>query len=293
MNKGSMYLGDSPRRVFVFSVLVVSLFSSVWGVAHADMRYVKANPVASGGLNQWVATGLLPRYTTVDEDVCNGNTDYVYSNTVNNRQSFTVGLQNVPNGATIKTVLLTPCLSRHSSTTAGESVMKVFYRLNGTSSADYGNYRAFGTTPGQYGPTVISGLNIVKTATTQFEIGTVYASGNRGLRLSKYYANIGYEKTPLIIPSPVVGVNDTGTQNTVTWTDPNTVESGYYVQRSENGGVYTTVASTTTNGTNYVDTTASSGNSYVYRVQAFETHPDTGMVDNLSGYGTSNEVIVP
>jgi len=58
----------------------------------------------------------------------------------------------------------------------------------------------------------------------------------------------------------------------VAWTDNATTETGFIVQRSDNGGAFATIATlaalAATGLVNYVDATAQFGNSYVYQVAA-------------------------
>ncbi|HEX8914648.1 MAG TPA: fibronectin type III domain-containing protein, partial [Humisphaera sp.] len=53
------------------------------------------------------------------------------------------------------------------------------------------------------------------------------------------------------------------------WVDVATNETGYYVERSTNGGAYTRIATLSANATAYVDTSVARRRTYSYRVQAF------------------------
>jgi hypothetical protein len=72
----------------------------------------------------------------------------------------------------------------------------VFYRLNGTNSADSGAYTPSGTTPTVLATTTFSGLSVVKTATSTLEVGQIYTSGTKGFRVSKMATVITYTPAP-------------------------------------------------------------------------------------------------
>ena len=89
------------------------------------------------------------------------------------------------------------------------------------------------------------------------------------------------------IPSAPTGVsasNVSGTENTVSWTDASSNESGFKVERNQNYGGYVQIGTTSANATSYSDTSATADNSYEYRVRAYN-------VSGNSSYNYSNYVI--
>jgi hypothetical protein len=169
-------------------LLSVSLFT-----AYAST--VSILPTADGTYTAWTPKTGVTHYTMVDEATCNGTTDYVSTNTVGARDSYVTSLASIPNGSTITAIALTPCASRNS-TGAATGILNVFYRLNGTNSADSGAYTPSGTTPTVLATTTFSGLSVVKTATSTLEVGQIYTSGTKGFRVSKMATVITYTPAP-------------------------------------------------------------------------------------------------
>ena len=225
-------------------------------------------PSSDGAYRQWTPKSGTVHYTQVDEwGTCNGNTDYDYTTTVGNRDSYGVYIP-IANGALITSLAITPCASRQLSGT-GSSVMKVFYRLDGTDSADAGNYSLTGTTPVQLSATTYSGLSIIKSPATSIEIGTLFSSGNQGARLSRLMLAITY--TPLSAPNNLVASNVSDNQNDLTWQDNATIEDGFEIERSLDNQYsgFSQIATTSANLTSYSDTTVVTDHTYYYRVRAF------------------------
>jgi FtsP/CotA-like multicopper oxidase with cupredoxin domain len=85
-----------------------------------------------------------------------------------------------------------------------------------------------------------------------------------------------YSNTATVIllaaPTGLTATLQAGPQVSLTWTDNATNETGFVVQRSDNGGAFTTIATPAalagTGTVTYVDATAQPGNTYVYQVSA-------------------------
>ena len=102
-------------------------------------------PVSDGAFTQWVPSTGTSHFANVDESPCNGLSDYSSTTVVGNRDSYGVSLASVPNAATITQINIQPCAAR--VTTGGTNpVMNVFYRFNGSTSADAGAYSLGGAT---------------------------------------------------------------------------------------------------------------------------------------------------
>lgn len=239
-------------------------------------------PSGVGVYSTWTPSTGSTHYTLVDESSCNGVTDYVYTTTVGNRDSYSVSLAGVPNNATITGISVTPCASRNVSNKA--SVMNVFYRLNGVNSADSGSYSLTGTTPTSLATANYTGLSTIKNGSTTLEVGAVLTSGTGGVRLSRLAAVITYTPlTPPLAPSNasssyiVPGGTSTPFVSTV-WIDNASNENGFIVERGIDGVNFTQVATTTPNVTYYSDRSLVSGTTYYYRITAF----------NLAGNSSSS-----
>jgi hypothetical protein len=89
-----------------------------------------------------------------------------------------------------------------------------------------------------------------------------------------------------------LSVSASGTTVNLSWTDNSTVETGYQVERSSNGGTsYTLVATTAAGATTYADTNRPDG-TYKYRVRAWVSANFTGS-DWLTQAGTVTVASVP
>src|SRR4029079_7737751 len=58
------------------------------------------------------------------------------------------------------------------------------------------------------------------------------------------------------------------TQVQLNWTDNSSSETGYKIERSDNGGAYAQIAQLGASAASYTDTTAQPGTNYAYRVRA-------------------------
>ncbi len=270
------------QKYFVGATLLVSLFTVQVGAALADTTAALL-PTAEGSNLAWTPSTGTTHFTLVDEAACNGVTDYVSVNTVGTRDSYQVSLASVPANATITAIAITPCASRNV-TGSGSSTMNVFYKLNSVSSADAGAYSLpTGTTPAALAATNFAGLSTVKGASTTLEVGAVYTSGNRGLRLSRMATVITY--TPVLTapnaPSALtLAATSSLTGVALAWTDNATNETGFQVERSIDNVSFSFIASTTANVRAYQDLGLAQG-TYYYRVRATNAAGD-------SAYATSS-----
>lgn len=233
-------------------------------------------PGANGNYTQWTPSTGTNHAALVDETPCNGNTDYNFTTTVGNRDSYTTDLSSVPNGSVITKIDIAPCVSRQVSG-GTNPVMNVFYRLNGANSADAGSYTLTLTTPAKLATTSYSGLSIVKGSTTALEVGAVLTSGTKGARLSNVATVLTY--TLLDAPSGLSSTNISFTENDLSWTDNSTVEDGFKVERRLGTGPFINIATTTASISTYQDTTASAGNTYGYRVRAYNAGGNSAYTD--------------
>jgi hypothetical protein len=194
MHKATNLTINSHKRLFLSQALaglsVIFGFLFLTSQAHAAVTGVLL-PTGEGTNLQWTTSTGASHYTLVDETACNGVTDYVFTTTLAQRDSYTLNLSSILNGSTITAVSIAPCASRNNSG-GGSSTMNVFYRLNGVLSADQGAYALIGTTPVALATTTFSGLSTVKSSTTALEVGAVYSAGTRGVRLSRVATVITY-----------------------------------------------------------------------------------------------------
>jgi hypothetical protein len=225
-------------------------------------------PTGEGTYLTWTPSTGSTHYTLVDETTCNGTTDYVSTKVVNNRDSYTVDVSSVPDGAVITAVSLTPCASKAAS--GGTDKMKVFYRLNGTNSADSAEYTLSGTTPTNLVTRVYSGLSVVKTSTTTLESGAVFTSGSKGARLSRLATVVTYVVAPVSAPTNVSAVASTSpTRAVISWTSSTTdVITGFSVEKGTDGINFTVATTTSSLARSYSDTAVASSTTYYYRIRS-------------------------
>ncbi len=253
-----------------YSFMVMLLLLGIGASAEAATT-ASLYPTADGTYTAWTPSTVGTHAVLVDESTCNGTTDYVSETTVGDRDSYTVSLASVPAGAVITNIAVTPCASRNS-TGSGSATLNLFYRFDGVQSADAGAYSLpTGTTPSVRATTNFSGLSLTRTASSALEVGVVYSAGTKGVRVSNLATVITY--TPATVPNAPTNLfavaSSTGTSSfaALFWTDNSNNETGFNVERSLDGVNFSQIAVTT--GRFYYDMTVSTGNTYYYRVNAF------------------------
>ncbi len=224
---------------------------------------------SDGTYTSWTPSTGSTHYTLVDETTCNGTTDHASTATAGNRDSYGISLSSVPDGSTITSISITPCASRNSGGGGGSATMNVFYRFNGTNSADAGAYALSGTTPVALSATNFNSLSFVKGSASTLQIGAVYSAGTKGARLSRVATVLTF--TPLTAPSVLNSSAVSSSQINLSWTDNSSNESGFKIERSSTGatGPFTQIATTSANATSFNDTGLTEGTTYWYRVQAY------------------------
>ena len=254
------------------SLILGSFFVLFVGIASASLT-TDIMPTGDGAYTQWTKSSGLTHYTLVDESSCNGVTDYNFTTTVGNRDSYVVSTSQVSNGSQITKIEIKPCASRNSGGGASP-VMNVFYSLNGSNSADAGAYSLTGTTPVQLATTTFSGLSAIKTGTTTLEVGSVLTSGIRGARLSRIATVITY--TALNAPSGLGATTTSSSQINLGWSDNSTFEDGFVIERQNvtASSTFSVIATTTANVVGYSDMGLASSTVYKYKVRAY----------NIGGY---------
>lgn len=232
-------------------------------IAFADVTAALL-PIANGTYSQWSGN-----YTRIDESNCNGNTDYNLTNLVGRRASYIIDLSSIPNESIITQITVYPCASQYKNGVASSQI-NVFYRFNGANSADAGNYLLSGTIPVELSATAFGGLSLVKQSYNSLEIGAVYSSGSKGVKLSRLAAQITYT----LPATPTAPSNLTATQSSTTtdavlnWQDNSTNEGGFKIERGVDGVNFLEINSVTANVIQYTDPNLSIG-TYYYRVKAF------------------------
>lgn len=246
-------------------------------------------PQSDGNYTQWTPSTGASHFALVDESVCNGTSDYNKTTTVGNRDSYTVDISSLPSGAKITQVAIKPCASR-DGTGSGTSVLKVFYRFNGTNGTDSGSYSlTSGNTPAELATTSMGGLSLLYTATSTMEIGAVYSSGTKGLRLSRIIAVVTY--TPLASPTSLTASATTTSAAGLTWSySTNSNADGFTIDRSLDAVAWSGIATTTSSTSkSYYDSGLSANTTYYYRVRAY----NFGAYSSYTNTATSTTLDTP
>lgn len=218
------------HKIIVGSTLILAIISIV-----AFTKNVSADitgnllPVADGSYRQWETSDISstsPHYTYVDESMCNGTTDFVYTNTTNTRDSYIVNLSSIPNGSYITSIRITPCASSNLTTTniVPSSTMTVFYNYSGFGEVNSPVYSLINSnnTPYPLNASSFNGLAMPKYSNSNLEVGARYINGILGVRLSQIITSITYSptSTPTSTPIPptvttTVAVTTTQTASTL------------------------------------------------------------------------------
>ncbi len=239
-------------------------------------------PSGVGSYSAWTPSTGTTHYTLVDETSCNGTTDYVSTSLIGGRDSFAVSVASVPNGSVITGISIIPCASKDVN--SGTANLSVFYRLNGTDSANSATYALSGKTPVTLATTTYSGLFVTKNASTTLETGVVRVSGTAGARVSRLATIITYSSIPNT-PTNVRNTVSSSTNVLVQWNDTNSDEFGYFIEKSTDGINFSLIASTTPNATSYFDIGLATG-TYSYRLRALN-------IAGYSGYSSTTVAVIP
>jgi hypothetical protein len=274
---------NDVHRVLGLGLFVLALFITQAAVTSAATTATLL-PIGEGTNLSWTPKSGATHYTMVDDSTCNGTTDYVSETSLGERDSFSVSLSSIPDGSTITTIALTPCASRNSSG-GGSATLNVFYRFNGTASADAGAYSLTGTTPANLATTNFSALSLAKNTGSNLEVGSVYSAGTKGARLSRLATVITY--TEPVAPATPSYLNSFVATSSVVYLNWGNVanETGYSLERSVDGVSFSVIATTSANVAGYTDTAVTSG-TYYYKVRAYNTV-------GYSGYSSTTVATLP
>lgn len=268
-------------KLLIFSLIISAItLTTISADTTSDLL-----PVSNGTYSAWSPSSgsSTSKYSLVDEATCNGTTDYVYTTTLYNKESYNVNISSIPNGATITSITFKPCASRHLTGT-GNTAFDVFYILDGEEyGTTDGQYYITGTTPTEQTPYEFYGSPVTKTGSSTLEIGATLSIGTRGVRLSRLAATVTYE--PLYAPTSLI-VNSSGTTKNLSWTDNSEYEDGFLVERSKNNtSSFSQVGSTSENVTTFFDGNNATGTIY-YRVRAYNS-------GGYSSYSNTASVTIP
>ncbi|HSA84509.1 MAG TPA: hypothetical protein VLF20_06530 [Patescibacteria group bacterium] len=239
-------------------------------------------PISDGLYTDWTPKSGSTHYTMVDEETCNGTTDFVRTSRVGERDSYGIDLSSIPNGATISQIDITPCASRAGGGTGGTVVLDLFYRLNGVDSADAGGYNPLGATPVLLSTTSFTGLSTVKSSSSSLEIGAVLnANSGKTIRLGQLSTVITY--TPLLAPSNLTASESavgSSSAALLQWTDNASNELGFKIERSTDSANFSLIDTVGVNQTSYYDFPGVG--TFYYRVKSYNSGADSTYTNTAS-----------
>ncbi len=153
-------------------------------------------PNGDGTYMGWQTSTGTVHYVNVDDQPCNGNTDYNYvvsSTPLGTKDSYTIDLSSVPNGSTITKIGLNPCASVFTNVSGTSSTLRAFFIFNGGAELQTNVYIIGNSTtiPFQF-TTTTRNISVLKTATSTLQVGAEYFKGDRGLKLSNMRVELTY-----------------------------------------------------------------------------------------------------
>lgn len=183
-------------KILLIFFVVAGLLSSA---VSADTS-VTLRPIADGGddsanwnYNDGTACSVTNCYFGVNEASCNEDTSYIESSINGANQTFDIDESSVPNGSTITQIDITVCANRQQ----GGAKIQTRRCVDGSCANSGSNINLtdsyISTTQSH------SGLSIIKSASTDIEIGVANTAAKQA-RISQTSAVITY-KLPVPIPS--------------------------------------------------------------------------------------------
>lgn len=89
-------------------------------------------------------------------------------------------------------------------------------------------------------------------------------------------------------PTNLSGINSANSQVTLTWKDISTNETGFKIERKTGNEIFAIIGTTKSDETNYIDTNATNGLSYTYRVYSYNSAGNSPIYSNeiiIASYG--------
>jgi fibronectin type 3 domain-containing protein len=98
----------------------------------------------------------------------------------------------------------------------------------------------------------------------EYQVAAVNAGGSSYSNI----ASVDWTAAAPAAPTNLAATVASATQVDLSWTDNAINETGYLVERSDNGGAFAVIATLPADSVTYVDGTVAAGNSYTYQVAA-------------------------
>ncbi len=275
------------KQTFILLFSIISVMSA--GILAFAITSQPIMPFTDGPDTGWAKNVLFGnRYTVVDESTCNGNNDFIFTNTHEQRNSFMYDFSSIPEWTTVTGISVIPCASVNQAT-GSHSIFNVYLNIwNGLpntnpfaspffSGPELGGYKLTNTIPTNLQGTryPLSYTKLTRITTTSIisdyvEAGVVYKSGDRGIRVSRLAIQMDYDDNSpsQLFASNIIQPNFAN----LTWQDNSSYESEFSIERSTDNVNFQIIGVVPANNTRYTD--QGSGNiglapgTYFYRVFA-------------------------
>lgn len=147
--------------------------------------------IADGTISSWGSEpGTSDLYTNINDSTCNGLTNYIYTNTTGNINSFYVQPAPTSTPIYITKITVTPCASKYFS--SGSSNLQVSYKVGSGAYWTSGNSVALsGTSPTNITPTVFN-TNFTADKNTDLQVAVKYVGGTAGVVVSRLKVDVEY-----------------------------------------------------------------------------------------------------
>ncbi len=110
---------------------------------------------------------------------------------------------------------------------------------------------------------------------------TYPVDGDLGVTYQEYFA-IGGAGSPPLDPSSLSAIAGSSSQVTLNWVDGSSDEDGFEIERSVNGGSFSSLATVGTDTTSFFDTGLNASTTYSYRLFAYNASGDSGYSNTAS-----------
>ncbi len=118
-------------------------------------------------------------------------------------------------------------------------------------------------------------------------VGGVSTGGFPAVTVKSAYTAVATTILSPAAPTNLSATLQAGPQVRLTWTDNANIETGFVIERSVNGGAFSTLANPAANATTYTDTAVTLGETYAYRVAA------TGALQSLFSNTVTVLIAIP
>jgi len=181
------------RRYAIPASIIASVLLATGALAFDIV--VNTPPSSDGTYSQWDTSGFGgAHWSKVDEQLCNDGTDYVFTSTAGERDSYLVDLSGVPNGSRVNEIRVLPCAAKINPKVGMRSGFRSFYKLNGGPNVNGQTFNLTSTSFVNWASSTPFHADFVKDENTTLEIGVYVPAGLNagGVKVSKLKGEVRY-----------------------------------------------------------------------------------------------------